>query len=109
MSYNRFFEVNEEQAFDFLENTINKIRTEEDIDTLTKLIKVFKKNVPFSMRKYVTAFLLNIIIHSEDLLQVKIHLRKETTELLEMITEQIQNQKNHSQILQPKLQKQKKE
>lgn len=58
MSYNRFFEVNEEQAFDFLENTINKIRTEEDIDTLTKLIKVFKKNVPFSMRKYVTAFLL---------------------------------------------------
>ena len=48
MSYNRFFEVNEEQAFDFLENTINKIRTEEDIDTLTKLIKVFKKksNLP---------------------------------------------------------------
>jgi hypothetical protein len=36
MSYNRFFEVNEEQAFDFLENTINKIRTEEDIETLTK-------------------------------------------------------------------------
>ena len=57
-NYNRGFEINEEKTADFLVNAVEKITTEEDIDTLTELIKLFKKNVPLSRRKYVTAFLL---------------------------------------------------
>lgn len=56
--YNHDFEVNEEKTADFLENAVSKITTEEDIDTLTQLIKLFKKNVPLSRRKYVTAYML---------------------------------------------------
>ena len=57
-NYNRGFEINEEKTADFLVNAVEKITTEEDIDTLTELIKLFKKNVPLSRRKYVTAYLL---------------------------------------------------
>lgn len=55
---NRGFEINENKTADFLENAVQKITTEEDIDTLTQLIKLYKKNVPLSRRKYVAAFLL---------------------------------------------------
>ena len=57
-NYNRGFEINEEKTADFLVNAVEKITTEEDIDTLTELIKLFKKNVPLSRRKYVTAYML---------------------------------------------------
>lgn len=56
--YNRDFEVNEEKTADFLQNAVSRITTQEDIDTLTELIKLFKKNVPLSRRKYVTAYML---------------------------------------------------
>ena len=61
MSYNRYsrdFEINESKIADFLNNAVEKINTEEDIDTLTELISLFRKNVPLSRRKYVTALLL---------------------------------------------------
>ena len=61
MSYNRFsrdFEINESKIAEFLNNAVEKINTEEDIDTLTELISLFKKNVPLTRRKYVTALLL---------------------------------------------------
>ena len=57
-NYNRGFEINEEKTADFLVNAVEKITTEEDIDTLTELIKLFKKSVPLSRRKYVTAYML---------------------------------------------------
>ena len=57
-NYNRGFEINEEKTADFLVNAVEKITTEEDIDTLTELIRLFKKNVPLSRRKYVTAYML---------------------------------------------------
>lgn len=57
-NYNREFEVNEDKTTDLLQNALSKITTEEDIDTLTELIKLFKKNIPLSRRKYVTAYLL---------------------------------------------------
>lgn len=56
--YNREFEINENKAAEFLNGAVEKINTEEDIDTLTELISLFKKNVPLSRRKYVTAYLL---------------------------------------------------
>ena len=57
-NYNRGFEINEEKTADFLVNAVERITTEEDIDTLTELIRLFKKNVPLSRRKYVTAYML---------------------------------------------------
>ena len=48
MSYNRYsrdFEINESKIADFLNNAVEKINTEEDIDTLTELISLFKKNI----------------------------------------------------------------
>ena len=56
--YNRDFEINEEKTADFLTNAVSKITTEEDIDTLLELVKLFKKNVPLSRRKYVIAYML---------------------------------------------------
>ncbi|MCQ2591810.1 MAG: DbpA RNA binding domain-containing protein [Treponema sp.] len=57
-NYNRDFEINESKTADLLKNAVTKITTEEDIDTLTKLIKLYKANVPLSRRKYVAAYLL---------------------------------------------------
>ena len=54
----RNFEVNEEQTAAFLENAVNNVRADVDIDSLAELVKLFKKNVPFSLRKYVAAYLL---------------------------------------------------
>ena len=57
-NFNREFEIDEEKAAEFLENAVEKILTEEDIDTLVELGKLFKKNVPLSRRKYVIAYML---------------------------------------------------
>ena len=40
-NYNRGFEIDEEKAAEFLENAVEKITTEEDIDTLVELAKLF--------------------------------------------------------------------
>lgn len=58
MGYNRDFEINEHQVMEFLEFATNKVKTQEDIDTLEELRKLFKKNVPLTVRKYVMAYLL---------------------------------------------------
>lgn len=55
---NRDFEINEEKAADYLANALRKIETEEDIDTLMSMVKVFKKSIPLTRRKYLTAFML---------------------------------------------------
>ncbi|MCQ2587707.1 MAG: DbpA RNA binding domain-containing protein [Treponema sp.] len=55
---NRENEISEEKAADFLENALRRIETEEDIDTLTKMLKVFKKTIPLTRRKYLTAYML---------------------------------------------------
>ncbi|MCQ2598210.1 MAG: DbpA RNA binding domain-containing protein [Treponema sp.] len=54
----RNFEVNEEQTAAFLENAVNQVRSDVDVDSLAELVKLYKKSVPLSLRKYVTAYLL---------------------------------------------------
>lgn len=54
----RNFEVNVEQTAAFLENALNNVESDLDVDSLSELAKLFKKCVPFSRRKYVTAYLL---------------------------------------------------
>lgn len=58
MGYNREFEINEAQIADYLQNAADKVRTTEDADILNNLQKLFKKNVPLTMRKYVIAYML---------------------------------------------------
>ena len=57
-NFNREFEIDEEKAAEFLQNAVEKITTEEDIDTLLELVKIFKKYVPLTRRKYAIAFML---------------------------------------------------
>ena len=57
-NYNRGFEIDEEKTAEFLETAVEKITTEEDIDTLVELAKLFKKYVPLTRRKYVIAYML---------------------------------------------------
>ena len=58
MAFNREFEINEAQLEDFLKNATDKVRTSENVDLLSDLNKLFKKNVPLTVRKYVIAYLL---------------------------------------------------
>lgn len=58
MGFNREFEINEDLVADFLQNATDKVRTTEDVDILTDLSKLFKQNVPLTVRKYVIAYML---------------------------------------------------
>ena len=58
MAFNRDFEINEAQLEEFLKNATDKVRTSENVDLLSDLNKLFKKNVPLTVRKYVIAYLL---------------------------------------------------
>ena len=58
MAFNRDFEINEEQLEEFLQSATNRVRTTENVDLLSDLNKLFKKNVPLTVRKYVIAYLL---------------------------------------------------
>lgn len=62
MSYNREYEINKEDTAELLKNTVEKIKTEENIEMLADLVSVFKKNVPFTLRKYVTSYLLKEVL-----------------------------------------------
>ena len=52
----------EDSAFDearysaFLQEAVNKVKTEEDPLVLNQMKKIFKKNVPFTLRGYVAAY-----------------------------------------------------
>ena len=58
MAFNREFEINESQLEEFLANATERVRTSENVDLLSDLNKLFKKNVPLTVRKYVIAYLL---------------------------------------------------
>ncbi|BDC94401.1 DbpA RNA binding domain-containing protein [Treponema bryantii] len=58
MAFNRDFELNEAQLEEFLANATERVRTSENVDLLSDLNKLFKKNVPLTVRKYVIAYLL---------------------------------------------------
>lgn len=58
MSFNREFEINENQVTDYLQSAVDRVRTTENVDILSDLNKLFKKNVPLTVRKYVIAYML---------------------------------------------------
>lgn len=56
--YNRHTEIDMESVAAFLQDTVEKIRAEKDPEVLDDLKKVFKKNVPLTLRSYVAAYLI---------------------------------------------------
>ena len=58
MAFNREFEINESQIEEFLAGAAERVKTSENVDLLSDLNKLFKKNVPLTLRKYVIAYLL---------------------------------------------------
>ncbi len=56
--YNRNSDIDLENVASFLEDAVNKVKTQENPDILNDIKKTFKKNVPFALRMYVAAYLV---------------------------------------------------
>lgn len=56
--YNRNTEIDMESVAAFLQDTVEKIKSEKNPEVLDELKKVFKKNVPLTLRSYVAAYLI---------------------------------------------------
>lgn len=57
MSFRRENEIDMDQLAAFLQDAVEKVKTQENPDLLNDIKKVYKKNVPFSLRMYVAAYL----------------------------------------------------
>lgn len=55
--YNRD-EINKEAVASFLQETVERVKSQENPDILTEFKKLFKKNVPLTLRSYVAAYLV---------------------------------------------------
>ncbi len=62
MRYNnrRESEIDYERIAEFLKASVQQVKTQEDVDVLNQLKKVFKKNVPLTLRGYLAAYLLKV-------------------------------------------------
>ncbi len=58
MYKNRDMEIDLDAMGALLKDAVNKVKTQENPDVLNGLKKVYKKNVPFSLRMYVAAYLV---------------------------------------------------
>lgn len=58
MAFRRNEELDMNQVAAFLQDAVSKVKAGEDFETLEQLKQVFKRNVPFTMRSYVAAYLL---------------------------------------------------
>lgn len=58
--YRRNSEINYEQVANFLKASVQQVKTQEDVDVLKRFKKVFKKNIPWNLRGYVSAYLLKV-------------------------------------------------
>ena len=56
--YNRNADVDLDAVAAFLEDAVNKVKTQENPEVLDDIKKVFKKNVPFTLRMYVASYLV---------------------------------------------------
>jgi hypothetical protein len=58
MAFRRNEELDMNQVAAFLQDAVSKVKSGDDLATLEELKKVFKKNVPLTLRSYVAAYLL---------------------------------------------------
>lgn len=56
--YNRNNEIDMDSVAAYLQDAVNKVKTQENPDVLNDIKKEFKKNVPFTLRMYVAAYLV---------------------------------------------------
>lgn len=59
------------QVNDFLKNAVNQIRSGEDPYELNEYRKIFRKNVPFSLRSYFAAWILKYIAEGKPLPRIQ--------------------------------------
>lgn len=57
MSFRKENEIDMDQLVAFLKDAVEKVKTQENPDLLNDIKKVYKKNVPFTLRSYVAAYL----------------------------------------------------
>ena len=57
MSFRKENEIDMDQLAAFLKDAVEKVKTQENPDLLNDIKKVYKKNVPFTLRSYVAAYL----------------------------------------------------
>ena len=57
MSFRKENEIYMDQLAAFLKDAVEKVKTQENPDLLNDIKKVYKKNVPFTLRSYVAAYL----------------------------------------------------
>lgn len=58
MAFKHENEIDMDQVASFLKDAVTRVKTEEDPEVLNELKKVYKQNVPFSLRMYVAAYLV---------------------------------------------------
>lgn len=51
-------DINEEELTTFLKEAVQAVKTEEDPDVLNAYRKIFRKNVPFTLRSYIAAYFI---------------------------------------------------
>lgn len=56
--YNRNYEIDMDEVAAYLKNAVSRVKTQENPDVLNDIKKVFKKNVPMTLRMYVAAYLV---------------------------------------------------
>ena len=57
MSFRKENEIDMDQLAAFLKDAVEKVKTQENPDLLNDIKRVYKKNVPFTLRSYVAAYL----------------------------------------------------
>lgn len=57
MSFRKENEIDMDQLAAFLKDAVEKVKTQENPDLLNDIKKVYKMNVPFTLRSYVAAYL----------------------------------------------------
>ena len=57
MSFRKENEIDMDQLAAFLKDAVETVKTQENPDLLNDIKKVYKKNVPFTLRSYVAAYL----------------------------------------------------
>ena len=57
MSFRKENEIDMDQLAAFLKDAVEKVKTQENPDLLNDIKKVYKKNVPFTLRSYVAAYI----------------------------------------------------
>lgn len=58
MSFKHESSIDEEQVATFLKDAVARVKSEEDPEVLNELKKIYKQNVPFTLRMYVAAYLV---------------------------------------------------